>query len=123
MYSPAVTERILAWVGTSLTKLRAFPPEARRAAGYQLRRVQAGQEPTNWRPMPTVGSGVNELRIRTGQEHRVLYVAKFEEAVYVLHAFEKKDRRTRKADLELARSRLKAVEAQRLRGDEPRVSG
>lgn len=63
--------------------------------------------------MPSVGSGVNEVRIHTRLEHRVLYVAKFEEAIYVLHAFEKKTRQTREADLTLAQERLKKVEALR----------
>ena len=63
--------------------------------------------------MPSVGSGVNEVRIHTRLEHRVFYVAKLEEAIYVLHAFEKKTRQTRETDLTLARERLKKVEALR----------
>jgi phage-related protein len=66
--------------------------------------------PTDWKPMPTVGAGVTEIRIGGRLEHRVIYVAKFSEAVYVLHAFPKKSRRTRQADLDLARSRLREVE-------------
>jgi len=66
--------------------------------------------PTDWKPMPSVGPGVNEVRVHTGLEHRVLYVAKFEEAVYVLHAFEKKVQKTRDADLTLARERLKQLQ-------------
>ncbi len=69
--------------------------------------------PSDWKPMPGVGAGV-EIRLHGRQEHRVLYVAKFQEAIYVLHAFDKKSRRTRKADVDLARSRLKEVEASRL---------
>lgn len=68
--------------------------------------------------MPDVGSGVNEIRIHTGLEHRVLFVAKFEEAVYVLHAFEKKSRQTRDKDLALARGRLRQIEAFRREGKE-----
>ncbi len=63
--------------------------------------------------MPTVGSGVVEIRLHGRLEHRVLYVAKFQEAIYVLHAFDKKSRSTRKADVDLARSRLKEVESSR----------
>lgn len=63
--------------------------------------------------MTAVGSGVMELRIRTGVEHRVFFVARFEEAVYVLHAFEKKSRRTSKRDLDLARARLPSLLARR----------
>lgn len=69
--------------------------------------------PTDWKPMPTVRAGVAEIRVRGRLEHRILYIAKFEEAIYVLHAFEKKSHRTSKADLDLARARLKEVEALR----------
>jgi phage-related protein len=65
--------------------------------------------------MPSVGPGVHEIRLRTGREHRVFYVARFGEAIYVLHAFEKKTRRTDQADLDLARRRyseLRVVRAQ-----------
>ena len=68
--------------------------------------MQSGLEPSDWKPMSSVGAGVEEIRVRTGREHRIFYVAKFEEAVYVLHAFEKKTRKTPKPDLNLARSRL-----------------
>jgi phage-related protein len=69
--------------------------------------------PTDWKPMPTVGAGVVEIRVRGRLEHRVLYIARFEEGVYVLHAFEKKSRQTRDVDLDLARTRLRQVEASR----------
>jgi phage-related protein len=110
---PPVPDKILVWVEASFEDLRDFPPEARRAAGFELRRIQRGLMPTDWKPMPSIGPGVNEIRIHTRVEHRVVYVAKFEEAVYVLHAFEKKSRQTRDADLTLARERLKQVEAAR----------
>ncbi len=97
----------LVWVGTSLDLVRAFPPDARRLAGYQLRRVQTGLMPSDWKPMPNVGPGVCEIRIHTEREPRVFYVARFAEAVYVLHACEKRTRRTRKADIELAKARLR----------------
>ncbi|MEO6195482.1 MAG: type II toxin-antitoxin system RelE/ParE family toxin [Thermoanaerobaculia bacterium] len=102
-------DKILVWIGASFEDLRDFPPEARRAAGYELRRIQCGLMPTDWNPMPSVGPGVNEIRVHTQEEHRVMYVAKFEEAIYVLHAFEKKSRQTRDTDLTLARERLKQV--------------
>ena len=95
----------LSWLGSSLDDLRAFPKDARREAGYQLGRVQQGLMPSDWRPMGTVGPGAYEIRIHTGVEHRVFYVAKFEEAVYVLHAFQKRTRQTSQADLTLARTR------------------
>jgi phage-related protein len=101
-----MTEKPVAWLGSSLHDLRAFPAEARRAAGYQIGRVQQGLMPDDWKPMMTVGTGVYEIRIRTGLEHRVFYLAKYEEAVYVIHAFEKRSRQTREADIALARQRL-----------------
>jgi phage-related protein len=99
-------EKPLSWLGSSLDDLRAFPDEARRAAGYQLGRVQQGLMPDDWKPMTTVGAGVYEIRIHTGLEHRVFYVAKYEEAIYVIHAFEKRTPQTRDADIAVARKRL-----------------
>jgi phage-related protein len=99
-------EKPLAWLGASLEDVRAFPEDARRAAGYQLGRVQQGLLPTDWKPMTTVGPGVIEIRVHTRVEHRVFYVAKFEEAVYVLHAVEKRTRQAAPPDIELARKRL-----------------
>jgi len=68
-----------------------------------------GRNPDDWKPLPTVGIGVNEIRVHTGREHRVIYIASFAEGIYVLHAFEKKTPRTAKRELELARSRLREV--------------
>jgi len=78
-------------------------------AGFQLWRVQRGLEPNDRKPMPSVGLGVQEIRIHTGSEHRVLYVARFAEAIYVLHAFEKRTRRTPKDAVDLARQRLRSL--------------
>ena len=102
-------DKLLFWLGSSRNDLKVFPPDARRVAGFQLRRVQQGLEPNDWKPMPTVGPGVREIRIHTGLEHRVFYVAKFTEGVYVVHAFEKRTRKTPKRDLELARDRFRAL--------------
>ena len=96
----------LAWSGSVLDDLKAFPDDARQRAGFELYRLQQGLEPTDWKPMNTVGAGVREIRIQTARAFRVLYVAKFAEAIYVLHAFEKKSQRTAKRDLELAEQRL-----------------
>jgi len=104
-----MADKPLRWVGSSLEDLRAFPEAARREAGYQLRRLQGGLLPADWKPMTSVGPGVAEIRLHSGVEHRVFYVARFAEAIYVLHAFEKRTRQTRQADLELARKRLSAV--------------
>lgn len=93
---------------SSLEDLRAFPLSARREAGYQLDLVQNGREPDDWKPMHSVGQGVREIRIRdiTGV-YRVIYVAKFADAIYVLHCFQKKTQKTRKADLDLAGQRYR----------------
>jgi phage-related protein len=94
--------------GSSLDDLRAFPMAARREAGYQLDRVQNGQEPDDWKPMNTVGQGVREIRIRDAAgTFRVIYVAKFADAVYVLHCFQKKTEKTSKADVDLATKRYR----------------
>ena len=99
----------LVWVGTTLDDLRAFPEEARRRSGYELRRVQVGLMPDDWKAMVSVGQGVYEVRVHTDLEHRVLYLAKHDEAIYVLHAFEKRTKQTRQADIDLAKRRLAEV--------------
>lgn len=103
----------LCWVGSALEDVREFPAEARRDAGHQLHLVQLGLMPDDWKPMTTVGGGVYELRIRTGREFRIFYIAKFTEAIYVLHAFEKKTQRTRQADLDIGAARLRDVQQAR----------
>ncbi len=98
------------FVGSALDDLRAFPQDSRREAGHQIDRVQNGLEPDDWKPMPTVGQGVQEIRIRDASgAFRVFYVAKFAAAVYVLHCFQKKTQKTSKADLELATKRYRDV--------------
>jgi len=94
--------------GSALDDLRAFPAAARREAGYQLDQIQRGREPDDWKPMNAVGRGVREIRIRdVAGAFRVLYVAKFDDAVYVLHCFQKKTQKTSKADLNLAAQRYR----------------
>lgn len=96
--------------GSSLEDLRAFPLTARREAGHQLDLVQHGHEPDDWKPMNTVGPGCKEIRIRDeAGAFRVLYVAKFAGAVYVLHCFQKKTKKTSKADVELAAGRYREL--------------
>ena len=92
--------------GSSLDDLRSFPLAPRREAGHQLDLVQHGQEPDDWKPMNTVGQGVKEIRVRdaTGA-FRVIYVAKFADAIYVLHCFQKKTAKTSKSDLDVATGR------------------
>ena len=90
--------------------LRDFPRSARRATGFQLDKVQGGEDADDWKPMPAVGNGVHEIRVRDESgAYRLMYVAKFPEAVYVLHAFQKKTRKTALADLELAKDRYREV--------------
>ncbi|HXG28264.1 MAG TPA: type II toxin-antitoxin system RelE/ParE family toxin [Nevskiales bacterium] len=99
----------LFFVGASRDDLRAFPTEARRAMGFDLFAVQHGLDPRDWKPMKTVGPGVREIRVRVGGAFRVIYLAQRPEAVYVLHAFEKKSAKTSRQDIELARNRLKQI--------------
>lgn len=95
------------FLGDSLRSLREFPDEAKRDAGYQLDRVQHGLQPDDFKPMPTIGKGVEEIRVRddTGA-YRVIYTARLTDAVYVLHAFQKKTQATSKRDIELAKQRF-----------------
>lgn len=104
------------WIGSSLDGLRRFPEKARSRAGYQLYRIQQGLMPSDWKPMTRIGSGVLEIRIHTGRQYRVFYIAKFEEAIYVLHAFEKKTQRASKRDLDIGRKRLSALLRNRIQG-------
>jgi phage-related protein len=98
----------IAFLGGSLDDLRGFPADARRQAGYQLDRVQRGLDPDDWRPMPSIGAGAREIRVREpAGAFRVIYVATFADVVYVLHAFQKKTRQTAKRDVDLAASRLR----------------
>jgi phage-related protein len=103
--------RAIEFVGDSLDVLRRFPETARRRAGYQLDRVQRGLEPDDWKPMASIGAGVREIRIRDESgTFRVVYVAKFVGAVYVLHCFQKKSARTNSRDLEIAARRYREVQ-------------
>src|SRR5262249_49356723 len=94
------------FVSSSREDMKQLPEDARETAGHQLFKVQQGKEPDDWKPMPTVGLGVKEIRVRDESgAYRVLYLAKFEEAVYVLHVFEKRSEKTPKSDIQLAKSR------------------
>ena len=115
-----MSEKPVSWLGSSLDDLRAFPEDARRAAGYQIGRVQQGLLAVDWKAMTTVGPGVVEIRVHTRVEHRVFYVAKFEEAVYVLHAFEKRTRQTPQPEIALAKKRFSDLIRQRAKKPEAR---
>ena len=96
--------------GTSLDDLRAFPLGARRAAGFQIDQVQKGHDPDDWKPMPSVGPGIREIRTRDESgAFRVIYIAKFAEAVFVLHCFQKKTEKTAKTDLDMASRRYREL--------------
>lgn len=102
--------RPLVFLGDALERLRDFPEPIRKEAGVQLHKVQLGFDPSDWKPMTTIGAGVREIRIRDeGGAFRVIYVAKIEDAVYVLHAFQKKTQHTAKRDLDLAATRLRQI--------------
>ena len=105
--------KTITFLSNSLDELREFPLSARRDAGYQLDRVQHGLEPSDWKPMSTVGAGVNEIRVRDENGvFRVMYVAKFAKTVYVLHCFQKKTQRTSKKDLDIAHRRYQELKAE-----------
>lgn len=95
------------FVGDSLKCLRAFPRDARQDAGRQLDKVQRGQQPDDFKPMPAIGKGVEEIRVwdDTGT-FRVIYTARLADAVYVLHAFQKKTPATANREIDIARTRF-----------------
>src|SRR5262245_10761561 len=96
--------------GDSLDRLRDFPADARHDAGHELYQVQQGLDPSDWKPMSTIGPGVREIRIRdASRAYRVIYIATLADAIHVLHAFEKKTQRTARRDLELATARLQQL--------------
>lgn len=105
-----MSEKEISWEGSSLQDLLDFPKDARKSAGFQLRQVQRGLNPNNWKAFDSVGAGVKEIRIHdTDGIYRVMYVAKFEEAIYVLHCFQKKTKVTSKHDKKIAQTRYDAV--------------
>ncbi len=105
-----MTLKKITWLGDSLERVREFPDLPRHAVGYQLEKVQAGREPADWKPMPSVGLGVKEIRVRDADgAYRLIYVARFSEAVYVMHAFHKTSRKTAGKDIELVRNRFRAL--------------
>ena len=107
--------RPVRFLGNSLKSIRAFPDDARHDAGYQLEKVQRGQPPDDFKPMPSIGAGVEEIRIADESgAYRLIYVARRIDAVYVLHAFQKKTQATSRQDIETAKKRL----ARLMRGEE-----
>lgn len=100
----------LEFLGSSRDDLAAMPANVRHDIGVELMRVQFGSQPTDFKPMPSVGSGAYEIRVRDASgAFRAIYVAKFKTAVHVLHAFQKKTQQTAKADIDLAKVRYKMI--------------
>jgi phage-related protein len=96
--------------GDSLDRIRDFPQDARRDTGHELYQVQKGLEPSDWKPISTIGLGVREIRIRDeAGAYRVIYIATLPEAVHVLHAFSKKSQKTPQREIELAAARLQQL--------------
>ena len=105
-----MTVKRVVFLGDSLEAIRSFSDSARRVAGFQLDKVQRGLSPDDFKPLTSVGKGVQEIRIRDRRgAYRVVYVATLASAVYVLHAFNKKTQRTPKAEIDVARKRLALV--------------
>ena len=97
----------LRFLGDSLKRLREFSRDAKHDAGYQLDQVQRGRQPADFKPMPSIGRGVDEIRVWDDSgTYRVIYTARLAGAVYVLHAFQKKTRATSKQDIAIAKERL-----------------
>ena len=100
----------LLWLGDSRKAIQAFPALAQREAGFELRNVQKGRQPSDSKPMLGIGKGVEEIRVWVESgTYRVIYIARFAKAVYVLHAFQKKTQQTNQRDLALARARLEQL--------------
>ena len=107
-------EKEIRWMGTSYEDILNFPGTIRKEAGFQLGKIQAGLLPDNWKPFDDVGAGTKEIRLRDAAGiYRVMVVAKFEDAIYVLHCFQKKTNTTTKQDKEIAAARYKAITAKR----------
>ena len=109
-----MTHRPILCAGSAREDLRAFPESARRRAGQELDLLQQGLEPHDFKPMPGIGVGVYELRIRAGGTFRVFYVVKFAEGLYVLHAFQKKTQQTGRLNVEVGAKRYREILRQRL---------
>jgi phage-related protein len=116
MRQPSGGDKECIFLGSVLYDLRQFRDDARQVAGHEIYALQRGLMPSKWKPMPSIGPGAAEIIIHTGQQsedYRVFYVAKFAEAVYILHAFEKKTQSTRQADIDRGRQRYREMQRHR----------
>ncbi len=97
------------FTGTTLDDIKAFPRPAQQRIGYQLHKIQMGEQPNDWKPMKSIGPGVREIRIKVGDQYRVIYVASVFDEIYVLHAFKKRTQKTTRRDLDIAKHRLRKI--------------
>ncbi|MGB8478899.1 MAG: type II toxin-antitoxin system RelE/ParE family toxin [Acidobacteriaceae bacterium] len=98
------------FLGDSLERIREFPEDGRHDAGYQLEQVQRGEQPGSFKSVPSIGKGVEEIRLRDDSGiYRIIYTARLSDAVYILHAFQKKTQATAKRDVDLARERFQQI--------------
>ena len=104
-----VVLKTITWLGNSKDTVRSWPQATRKRAGEELFRLQLGSEPIHWRSMSTVGRGVKEIKISEGGQHRIFYLLRRKEEIFVLHAFEKKTRQTAKSEIDLGKQRLKSI--------------
>lgn len=105
-------DALIAWEGDSKEVISWFPDKAKQNLGFQLRLLQQGRQPTDYRPMNTVGPGVFELRDQDERTwYRVIYLSRIRDVVHVLHCFEKRSRATPMKEINTARQRLKVVRA------------
>ncbi|WP_085483715.1 type II toxin-antitoxin system RelE/ParE family toxin [Paraburkholderia susongensis] len=103
-------EKQIRWLGSSFRDLLGFPAEARRRAGFQLHKIQAGLDPDDWKAFDSIGAGTREIRIKSEDGiFRVMYVTKFVEAIYVLHCFQKKTQKLGARDKKIAEMRYRAI--------------
>ena len=107
----------IAWEGDSREVLKGFPEGVRQNFGFELWQLQLGERPSDYRPLPSIGAEVYELRDQDERAwYRVVYISRINDVIYVLHCFEKKSREMPRKDFGKAKQRLKAVKA-RLVGD------
>ncbi len=100
----------IVWLGSSYKDLLKFPKAAKQQAGYNLDKIQRGLEPSDWKPMTSIGIGVREIRIHSDGEYRIIYLNQYIDTIYVLHCFRKKSQKTSKKDIALASKRLREVD-------------
>lgn len=105
------TEKPIAWLGSSLNDLLQFPANIKRELGYDLSLIQAGREPRDYKPMPSLGSGILEIRVKDSHgAFRLVYVARMKNHIYVLHTFQKKTQKTAPKDTALIRQRYRMMQ-------------